>query len=200
MGRPVTAMCMFAASLLSACSGSSAAQWNSTDISGNVPDLAFALTRAQDGAQVSAADYRGDMVLLYFGYTYCPDVCPLTLSNVAQVLRRMGPSSAAHVRVLFITVDPERDTLPALKRYAAAFGSNFAGLRGTPDELATLAKRYRVAYSSRPDPDPSRYDVTHSSALYAFDGEGRARLLITSLSAADPDIDGVAADLQRIVN
>lgn len=152
----------------------------------------------ENGKTVTDKDVFTKPSLLYFGYTYCPDVCPMTLSNLAQALKKAGADTAGKVRVLFITVDPDRDTLPALKTYAAAFGPEFEGLRGSPDELATLAKRYRIAYSVTPDANPSKYQVSHSSALYVFDKAGKARLLMTSLSTTDPDIPGTAADLKRL--
>ena len=173
-------------------------RWNATDVSGSTPDLAFDMTRASDGKAVTAADYRGKIVLLYFGYTYCPDVCPLTLAHLAQALGKVK-GATANVRVLFVTVDPGRDDLKTLKDYVANFGPEFVGLRGTPDELATLAKRYRIAYSVHPDPDPAKYTVMHSSAIYAFDRDGKARLLMTSLSTQTPDIAGTAQDINRLV-
>ena len=172
--------------------------WHGTDVSGSTPDLAFTLSRSGDGRSVTAADFRGKVTLLYFGYTYCPDVCPTTLANVAQALKQAG-SGSSNARVLFVTVDPRRDTLPVLAQYAKAFGPDFVGLRGTDDELATLAKRYRIAYSATPNSDPAKYEVTHSSAIYVFDQQGRARLLETSLSQARPDIAGTAADLERLL-
>ena len=172
--------------------------WNATDVTGSTPDLNFTMTRASDGKTVTAADYRGKVVLLYFGYTYCPDVCPLTLAHVAQALQPVK-GAANDVRVLFVTVDPTRDDLKTLKDYTANFGPEFVGLRGTPDELATLAKRYRVAYSVTPDPDPAKYVVTHSSALYAFDRKGHARLLLTSLSTDAPDIKGTTQDMRQLI-
>lgn len=172
--------------------------WHSTDVSGTTPDLAFSLTRAGDGKTVSAADYRGKIILVYFGYTSCPDICPTTLLRVAQVLT-MTKGAADDVRVLFITVDPARDDLATLKTYTANFGPEFVGLRGSPDELAKLAKRYRVAYSVKPDPDPAKYVVTHSSALYAFDRYGHARLLMSDLSGANPDLKADAADLKQLL-
>ena len=166
------------------------------DVTGTSPPLAFHLTRAEDGRAVTQADYRGKVVLLYFGYTFCPDVCPLTLSNIAQVLKRLG-GEATDVRVLFVTVDPERDTLAVMRQYAAAFGPNVVGLRGTPDELASLARRYRIAYAvTRSGTD---VQVIHSSVIYAFDGTGAARLLIPSFATASPDIDGTTADLRRLL-
>jgi len=167
------------------------------DVSGSSPPLRFAMTRATDGKAVTAADFHGDIVLLYFGYTSCPDVCPLTLANVGKVLKRLGPA-AKPVRLLFVTVDPNRDTLRVLKQYTAAFGPQFIGLRGTADELASLARRYRIAYSVKVH--GSDYEVTHSSAIFAFDRDGRARLLIPSLATDPPDIAGTADDLRALVN
>ncbi|WNO53157.1 SCO family protein [Stakelama saccharophila] len=195
--RAVLTACIGAAVLLSAC-GTGGGGWHHTDVSGNTPDLAFRLTRASDGRTVTERDYRGKVVLVYFGYTYCPDVCPLTLSNLAQALNRID-GAEDRVRVLFITVDPERDTRETLRQYTANFGPEFAGLRGSDNALARVAKRYRVAYSADPAPNPADYVVTHSSAVYAFDEKGEARLLLTGLSDGDADIDPVVADLKKLM-
>jgi protein SCO1/2 len=168
------------------------------DMTGISPSLALAMTRATDGRRITAADYRGKLALLYFGYTFCPDVCPLTLTNLSRVLDRLGPA-AARVRVLFVTVDPDRDSLAVLKQYAAAFAPQVDGLRGTPDALAALARRYRIAYSVTPASPGHPYEVTHSSAIYVFDGSGAARLLIPSLATQNADIAGVADDLRRVM-
>jgi protein SCO1 len=173
-------------------------KWHAMNVSGSSPALAFTMTRAADGKQVTQADYRGKIVLLYFGYTFCPDVCPTTLANVASVLEKLGPA-AKEVRLLFVTVDPNRDTLPALKEYVKNFAPEIDGLRGTPDELAALARRYRVVYSVRPETKDHPYEVTHSSAIYVFDGTGAARLLVPSLASTTPDITGTTADLKRLI-
>jgi protein SCO1/2 len=172
-------------------------KWHSVDISGAFPALAFDMTRVSDGKAVTAADYQGRVVMLYFGYTYCPDVCPTTLTNVSAILSRMG-TDARNVRVLFVTVDPNRDTAPVLAAYVKNFGPEVEGLRGTPDQLAALARRYRVLYSVQPKTKDHDYEVTHSSAIYVFDGSGAVRLLVSSLSTAKPDIDGTVADLKRL--
>jgi protein SCO1/2 len=181
---------------LAGCQGT--AGWHNTDIHGSLPALDFDMVRANDGAAVTGADYRGKVTLLYFGYTYCPDVCPMTLSNIAQAVKSLGPSGSS-VRVLFVTVDPDRDTLPVLKRYVAAFGAGVDGLRGTPDTLVALARRYRVAYSVTPAAPGRAYEVTHSSAIYVFDKSGAPRLLVSSLSGEKPDIAGTAQDLRRLL-
>lgn len=182
--------------MLGGCSAG--AKWNSTDISGAMPPLAFTMTRASNGKQATAADYRGQVVMLYFGYTYCPDICPTTLSNVATVLKRLGPQ-AQHVRMLFVTVDPNRDTPSVLAAYVKNFAPQIEGLRGTPDQLAALARRYRIVYSVTPQTKDHPYEVTHSSAIYVFDGSGAARLLFSYLATSNPEIAGTTADLRRLI-
>ena len=168
------------------------------DISGNSPPLEFTLTRASDGKRVTEADYRGDIVMLYFGYTFCPDVCPTTLANVADILKRLGPD-AERVRLLFVTVDPDRDTLPVLADYVKSFAPRSTDCAAIPDQIAALARRYRIAYSVTPATATHPYEVTHGSAIYVFDATGAARLLIPSLGSTAGDIAGVTADLRRLV-
>jgi protein SCO1/2 len=173
-------------------------RWHDTDVTGSLPQLAFDMVRAGDGKPVTGADYSGKVTLLYFGYTYCPDVCPLTLANAGKVLRTLG-QDAKPVRLLFVTVDPDRDSLPVLKQYAGAFAPQVDALRGDPNALAALARRYRVAYSVKPAGSEQAYEVTHSSGIYAFDRKGMPRLLITSLSTGSPDVAGVVEDLRRLI-
>lgn len=179
--------------VLTACGNGKTAS-HATNISGVMPDLEFAMLRADDGKPVTAADYRGRIVLLYFGYTNCPDVCPTTLADLAEALRRLG-AKAKDVRVLFVTVDPARDTLPVLKAYANAFAPEVDGLRGSENAIAALARRYRVAYDVRPATADRAYEVMHSSAVFFFDREGRARLV--TLTTADTA--ATAADIERLM-
>jgi len=161
------------------------------DIAGFSPALRLDMARAPDGAGVTEATFRGRPALLCFGYTSCPDLCPLTLSNIARGLA--ASAKGGHdMRVLFVTVDPRRDTLPILGHYTALFGPQFVGLRGTPAQLARLAQRYKVAYAA------SDATVTHSTAVYLFDAHGRARELFSGLDRAQADIAGFAADLDRL--
>jgi protein SCO1 len=173
-------------------------QWHETDISGSLPKLQFSMTDAMTNAPVTAADFRGKVALLYFGYTLCPDFCPTTLTNLAAALKQLG-AQADQVRVLFVTVDPNRDSLPVLKRYVALFAPQIVGLRGTPDALAALARRYRVAYSVTPAENGQPYRVTHSAIVYVFDQDGNARLLVGSMATQKPDIDGTADDLRTLI-
>lgn len=196
--RPAGAIAaLLLAASLCACSGEET-RWHGIDMKGAVPDLAFTMTRASDGKEVTARAFEDKTTLLYFGYTNCPDVCPLTLTNLTQVLKKLG-GQASKARVLFVTVDPGRDTLDVMKQYAEAFAPQVVGLRGTDDQLAALAKRYRVAYSVRKDDKSGDIAVTHSSAIYAFDDKGHARLLFTNFSTPDADVEGMAADLRQLI-
>ena len=163
-----------------------------TDISGVMPDLHFALERANDGAVVSADAYRGKVVVLYFGYTHCPDECPTTLANLAQVMKTLG-ARAKDVRVLFVTVDPARDTAPVLKTYVNAFAPQIDGLRGSDNAIAKLARRYRVLYSVTPT--AKDVEVMHSDSTFLFDGRGHAREVMTDTS----DTKGVADDIAALL-
>ncbi len=150
------------------------------------------------GRPVTARDFRGKTVLLYFGYTNCPDVCPATLYNVDKILRRLGPL-AAQVAVLFVTVDPDRDSAAALAQYVALFGPNITGLRGTADQLYSLARRYRVVFSVTKPTATTPYAVTHSAAIYVFNATGQAEFLIAGLDTDSPDIPGITADLRDVI-
>jgi protein SCO1/2 len=187
-----------AAALSAAAIASPALAWNSTDLSGALPPLAFTMTRASDGKQIGADAYKGKIVILFFGYTSCPDVCPTTLLNAATMLKALGPR-ADDVRFLFVTVDPKRDTLDTLKQYTGSFAPQIIGMRGTPDQLATLAKRYRVAYSVTSAGEGHDYEVTHSTAAYVFDRNGDSKLLFTDLAAPNAKLDKMTADLRQLV-
>jgi len=173
--------------LLAGCGRS---PFHMTDISGAMPRLKFQMVRVSDGKSVTGADYRGKVLALYFGYTNCPDVCPTTLTDLSRMLDQV---KSPDVRVLFVSVDPNRDTPGTLAHYAAAFSSQIDGLRGDEDALADLARRYRVAYSVNPAPP---YTVMHSNAVFFFDREGRARLVTTDTS----DSSAMAEDVVRLLN
>lgn len=170
-------------------------QWQLANVSGHLPDLRFNLTNDLD-QPVTAAAYRGKVALLYFGYTHCPDVCPLTLAHLHQVLQKLGPA-ADGVQVLFVSVDPARDTPAVLRQYVAAFDPHIVGLTGTQDQIAAIAKRYRAYYERETPKTPSaNYAVSHSSAIYIFDRDGRARLLETP---GDPQA-AVVHDLRLLLD
>jgi protein SCO1 len=165
-------------------------------VAGSLPNLRFRMQRADTGAVASEGDFRGSVVLLYFGYASCPDICPTTLANLAAVLDRLGPLGAG-VRVLFVSVDPARDTLAALRQATTPFGPRVVGLRPTPDMLDAVARRYRVAYSVRPARGKEPYTVTHATGVYVFDSAGAARAILTGLDQPSPDLDEVAAAIRQ---
>ncbi|MGH8182074.1 MAG: SCO family protein [Rhodanobacteraceae bacterium] len=175
---------LLAAAVLALAACAAHPQWQLDDVQGHLPDLKFQLTNDLN-QPVTAASYRGKIVLLYFGYTHCPDVCPLTLVHLHTVLQKLG-KAASDVRVLFVTVDPARDTVPVLHQYVTAFDPRIVGLTGSQNAIAQLAKRYRAFYQrENPQNTSGDYEVTHSSAIYVFDRQGRARLLATPGSTND---------------
>ena len=144
-------------------------------ISGTMPDLEFHLTD-DSGRAVTARSYRGDVVLLYFGYTHCPDACPTTLAVLSQAIKPLG-AEASGVRVLFVSVDPRRDNTALLKNYVGFFGPEFIGLRGDIGELTSLTGRYHASFKLDPPERDGNYTVEHSNSVYIFDPAGRVRLL-----------------------
>lgn len=180
-----------AALALSACAEEHS--WNLRDISGVMPELEFELTRAADGDTVTEDTYQGKVTVLFFGFTNCPDVCPLTMSKFAGALD--GMERADDVRFLFVSVDPERDTPEVLQRYTGGFGDRFVGLRGDIATLRDLTKRYRVTFSHGEADEHGHYDVSHSSAAFVFDRDGDIRLL----ARQDDSVDDIRADLEHLV-
>lgn len=180
--------------LAAGCSDTDRQPWALRDISGLLPPLAFQLHDGS-GETRSASDFAGDVVLLYFGYTHCPDICPATLARLSAVVRELG-SAGGRVRILFVSVDPARDTPDALRSYGHAFGPQVVALSGSQRQLADLTRRYRVSYGlGKPNAD-GQYEVSHSSAVFIFDSRGDARLLATD---ADSDAS-LAADLSRLLS
>lgn len=188
-----TAGALVALASLAACAPPQA-PFGLQNVTGLLPALRFNLTN-QDGRPVSAEDFRGKVVLLYFGYTNCPDVCPMTLALLNRAVESLGSAAAARVRVLFVSVDPARDTVAVLKRYVGAFGPEVVGLRGDDDALDSLVRRYRVTYHREPPDARGYYAVDHSSAVFIFDREGEARLLAEESSP--PKV--ISADLKRLL-
>ncbi|MGH8371110.1 MAG: SCO family protein [Gammaproteobacteria bacterium] len=180
--------------LLSGCGQHASQQpWGLLNITGHMPKLQFTLTR-DDGEQVNQSACPGKLTLLYFGYTHCPDVCPTTLADLGQAIRQLGPQ-ADQVQVLFVSVDPARDTPAALKKYVNAFGPWFVGLTGSQEQLQTLTRRYRVAYRLGPADAQGDYTVYHSSAIFIFDRQGKIRLL----AGLDDKPGVIATDLKRLL-
>ena len=140
----------------------------------------FTLTN-QDGGRTSDDQFKGQYRIMYFGYTYCPDVCPIDLANIMLGLKQAekeNPELASKVQPIFISVDPERDTPAVLKQYVAAFHPRLIGLTGTPEEIAEVAKKYLIVYNIRKDEGASEYLVDHSRQAYLFGPEGEPVALL----------------------
>ena len=129
----------------------------------------FAL-EATNGSVVSSDGLKGTPFALFFGYTFCPDVCPTTLLDMSATIKALGPD-AGRMRFLFVSVDPERDTLEQLKLYLSSFDPHIVGLSGTPDQIAELARKYRAVYEKVPGKDG--YTINHTATTYLMDGQGR---------------------------
>jgi protein SCO1/2 len=182
-------LCVALALVLNGCDKER--QWQLNEISGHLPDLRFSLM-SDTGQPVTDQTYQGYLVLLFFGFTTCQAECPTTLFRLAKIVRGLG-EHANRARILFVTLDPGRDTPQVLHRYVTAFDAGHAtGLTGSEAEIEDLAKRYRAAFRPRKSDSD---DITHSAAVYVFDPKGHARLLITP----DDAIVTVANDLRFLL-
>jgi len=180
-----------AVALLVACGDVS---WRTKDISGLMPDLAFELT-GESGETITASRVEGHTTLLFFGYTSCPDICPVVMGKLAAVMQRLPTSVAEQVRILFVSVDPDRDSPKQLRQYTDAFGARFIGATGTQEQLGALSKRYRVTYSyGSKKGEAENYLVSHSSAVFVFDDQGQVRLMLRQ----DDSVEAIAADLKQL--
>lgn len=170
-GAPLLATAL--APLLVAC-GETRPQFKAIDVTGAEYARDFQLTD-HDGRPRTLKDFRGKAVVVFFGYTHCPDVCPTTLSEIAEAKRLLGPDGAK-VQGVFVTVDPQRDTPEMLKAYMANFGPDFVALHGTPEQLAAVAKEYKIYYKKVDGKTPDSYTMDHSAGSYVYDPQGRVRL------------------------
>lgn len=178
--------------LLAACDAGGP-KFRSTDITGVDYGSRLALTDHHGKAR-RLEDFRGKAVVIFFGFTHCPDVCPTTLADMAQVVRQLGPE-AERVQVLFVTVDPERDTQEALAKYVPAFDPRFLGLRGSLDATRAVAKEFKVYFEKRPGETPGAYSVDHSAQSYVIDPQGRLRLFVRHERIAED----LAPDLRTLL-
>ncbi|OWF66612.1 cytochrome c oxidase assembly protein [Polynucleobacter hirudinilacicola] len=170
--------CCIAALLIALTACSPKPEFKNIDITGGTAfGKDFSLVDP-DGKVRTLADFKGKVVVMFFGYTQCPDICPTTLTEMQQVMALMGPQSDK-VQVLFVTVDPERDTAAILKQYVPAFDPRFLGLRPVDDAaLEKVAKDFKIYYKKVPGTSPGSYTMDHTAGSYAFDPEGRLRLYI----------------------
>ena len=168
--------------------------FKNTDLTGLDYAKDFALTD-HTGKPRTLADFKGKAVLVFFGYTQCPDVCPTTMSEMAAVMQALGPQ-ADKLQVLFITVDPERDTQELLSQYVPAFHPNFLGLRGDAAQTAAVAKEFKVFFSKQAGKTEGSYTMDHTAGSYVFDPQGRIRLFVRHGQGAEPIVHDVKLLLQ----
>ncbi len=168
--------------------------FNGVDVTGADlgPDF---LLKDFDGKDRRLADFRGKAVTLFFGYTQCPDVCPSTLSDMARTMQILGPD-AERVQVLFVTIDPKRDTAELLKQYVPAFNPNFLGLRGDAAATAKVTKDFKIYAQERAGKTPDGYTMDHSAQMLVFDPKGRIRLVF----GYGMEPEKMAADLKILLN
>ena len=175
-------LALAAASILAGCHPGQPS-FQSTDITGADFGKTFALTD-HNGKPRTLEDFRGEVVVMFFGFTHCPDVCPTTLAELAGAVRKLGPAGQK-VQVLLVTVDPERDSPELLAKYVTAFNPKFLALRGNADETARVAKEFKVIYQKVAGPRPEDYAMDHSAGSYIFDQQGRLRLYVGYGRGAD---------------
>jgi protein SCO1/2 len=147
-----------------------------------------------EGRIRSLADFRGKVTVVFFGYTQCPDVCPTTMAELAQVKKSLGPDGDK-VQGIFVSVDPERDTPQLLKAYMANFDPSFVALRGTPEQTAAAAKEFKVFYAKVPGKTEGSYTVDHTAGSYLFDPQGRLRVFVRYGTGAE----ALTADLKTLL-
>ena len=180
------------AALLAACSPE-ALKFKSIDITGADYVKGFALPD-HNGVQRSLADFKGKAVVVFFGFTQCPDVCPTALADLAEVKRLLGPQGDK-LQGIFVSVDPERDTPEVLKAYMTNFDPSFLALRPSMDQLPEVAKGFKVFYKKVEGPTPTSYTIEHSAGSYVFDSQGRVRLYTRQAVGAQ----GLAEDIALLL-
>ena len=167
--------------------------FKAVDITGAEYARDFALESAGGGPR-KLADYRGKVVVIFFGFTQCPDVCPTTLSDLAEVRKRLG-ADGERLQVIFVTIDPERDTPAVLTQYVPGFDPSFVALYGTPEQIAATAKEFKIFYQKVPGKTATSYTMDHTAGSYVIDKDGRARLFIRHGAS----VDEIVSDLKKLL-
>jgi protein SCO1 len=175
--RPFGIVAAALLALLVAACGPGNPRFQASDVTGVAFGRDFKLTD-HNGKPRALADFRGKVVVMFFGYTQCPDVCPTTLSDLAAALQKLG-ADAERVQVLFVTIDPERDTPELLSHYVPAFNPTFLGLSGDAEATAATAREFKVLYQKQPGSTPGSYSMDHSAGTFIFDSQGRLRLFVS---------------------
>ena len=159
--------------LAAGCGEQQGGKFELTDVTGAPFGKALELTD-HNGQRRTLADFKGKVVVIFFGFTHCPDACPTTMAELATVAKALGPD-ANRLQVLFVTVDPERDTPEVLKQYVPGFNPTFLGLSGTPEDISRTAKEFKVYFQKQQQPGGG-YSMDHSAGTFVFDPQGRLRL------------------------
>jgi protein SCO1/2 len=180
-----------AAALLLAACGPSKPSFQNTDVTGAEFGRELKLA-GHDGKPRTLADFQGKVVAVFFGFTHCPDVCPTTLATMREVKEKLG-ADGERLQVIFVTVDPERDTPELLSRYVTAFDPAFLGLHGTPEEIAQAAKHFKVYFQKVPGKTPETYTMDHTASTYLYDPQGRLRLFVRHGQSVDPIVQDIRA-------
>ncbi|NYT65388.1 SCO family protein [Alcaligenaceae bacterium] len=179
--------------VFTACSSDTLSDLNGSDISGTGLGKEMVM-QDSSGASRTLADYKNKVVVVFFGFTHCPDVCPTALSELAQAMELLG-KDADQVQVLMVSVDPARDTPEILASYTTTFHPSFIGLSGTNQQLETTAKSFRAYYAKVAGPTPDQYSMDHSSSFYVFDKKGEVRILLGGNAPADE----IAQDIRQLI-
>ncbi len=189
----ITAAAFSGCDRLASVAGAGKPAFKGVDITG--ADYAKELNlRDADGKPRSLADFKGKVVVVFFGYTQCPDVCPTTLAELAAARKLLG-ADGARVQGVFVTIDPERDTPALLKAYVGNFAGDFVALWGTPEEIKAAARQFKVFYAKVPGKTDTSYTMDHTAGSYIFDTAGRVRLFTRYGMGAE----ALAADLKLLL-
>ncbi len=169
---------LWAAAALAACSGEkSRPAFKNIDITG--ADYAKSLSLPDvDGRVRTLEEFKGKVVIVFFGFAQCPDVCPTTLAEIAELRAKLGPAAGARIQPVFVTVDPERDTPDVLRQYVASFGADVVALRGTLEQTQAAARSFKVFFAKTPGKTEGSYTIDHTAGSYVFDTRGRVRLFV----------------------
>ena len=191
-----SALAVGAAGVLIACKpGAAKASFNAIDLTGSKEYAQDFAMPDQNGQQRTMADFKGKVTLLFFGYTQCPDVCPTTLSDLAAVKKKLG-AKGDKLQVIFVSVDPARDTPEILKAYMGNFDPSFIALRGSDEQTAQIAKDFKIYFKKVDGQTPASYTMDHTAGDYIFDPQGRLRLY----NRYGTSVDTLAKDIELLLD
>ena len=189
----LAALVALVAATLAACSAEQKPAFKGIDITGAEYARQLALPDAS-GKPRTLDDFKGKVVVVFFGFTQCPDVCPTTLAEIAEIKQKLG-ADGAKVQAVFVTVDPERDTPEIVGAYVAAFGTDFIALRGTLEQTTAAAKEFKVFFAKVPGKTAGSYTLDHTAGSFVFDPKGKVRLFVRQGGG----VDAMAGDIKLLL-